>query len=79
VFDTVAPPKSRGVQKLDLTECAGPCHRNLDYNSVSFTTGALGQAQTSEPAVILVFEAPDCKNASEQAKNIVLTTQTAKR
>lgn len=78
VFDAVAPPKSRGVKKLDLIECVGSCQRNIDYDNITFTTGVFGQTQTSEPAAILVFKARDCKNASEQAKNIVLTIPPVK-
>ncbi|MBV8896953.1 MAG: hypothetical protein JO051_10615 [Acidobacteriaceae bacterium] len=74
VFDSVAPPKSRGVKKSDMIECVGACQRNISYEGVTFTTGVVGKAQTSEPAAIIVFEAPQCKKAAEGAKKIVLNT-----
>jgi hypothetical protein len=43
VFDTVAPPKSRGVKKSDMIECVGACQRNISYDWVTFTTGVVGQ------------------------------------
>ena len=74
IFAAVAPPKSRGVKKIDSFMCAGPCQRNIEYGTVAFTTGVT-PAQTSNPAAIISFNTPDCKSASERARNTVLVTQ----
>ena len=79
VFDTVVPPKLRGPSKLDLLECVGACQRNITYNKVVLTTGAVGQAQTSDPAALITFNTPDCEPVAKEAKKIVLRTQTTKR